>query len=102
MAKPHVLPLVAAMLTLPVTALAANRVNLSPRELAQAINQADASLVPYGRGKLSPADLRMIRCVRPDEEPTEFECTWRQRAGLRWASRKAWLAIDGRGWHIID
>jgi hypothetical protein len=97
-------PLIALSLVvaLPPTAGAANRANVSAGDLARAINAADALAVAYRRAKLSPSDLRAVRCIGPDEEPTEFECTWQQRSRHGWVARKTWVAIDGRGWHVID
>ena len=89
------------ILALPSMATGANVAKISPRELAQAINRADARSVPYTKAKISPADIRISKCIGPDEEPTEFECTWRQRSD-HWALRKTWLAIDSRGWRVID
>jgi hypothetical protein len=90
------------VLAVPVSALAANRTKLTPNELARAINAADARAVPYRKAKISPSDIRIVRCIGPDEEPTEFECTWLQHAGHGWVGRKTWLAIDGEGWHVLD
>jgi hypothetical protein len=93
---------IVAVLSLPSAGLAANRANVSPQELAKAINQADFQSVPYRNSKLSPADIRNVRCVAPDEEPTEFECTWQQRTNTGWIKRQTSLAVDGGGWHVID
>jgi hypothetical protein len=82
--------------------LAANHAKVTPRELARAIAQADHQSVPYLQGTISPSDIRVIRCVAPDEEPTEFECAWQQRTRAGWVKRQTWLAIDGTGWHVID
>jgi len=98
------LPLIALSLVVafPPTAEAANRANISAGDLARAINAADAGSVPYRKAKISPSDIRAVRCVGPDEEPTEFECTWRQRSRHGWVGRKTWVAIDGHGWHVVD
>jgi len=93
---------VAALMTLPMASVAANRAKVSPQELSTAINEADTQSVPYRKEKVSPADIRSVRCVGPDEEPTEFECTWRQHTITGWVKRRTWLAIDGDGWHVID
>lgn len=82
-------------------ATAANRANVSPEELAAAINAADVVVVPYRKTKVAPADIRSVRCIRPDEEPTEFQCAWRQRTKHGWAKRKTWLAIYGTAWLVI-
>ncbi len=83
-------------------AVAANRAHISANVLAAAINEAGSKAVPYRHGKLPASDVRRVSCVGPDEEPTEFQCTWRQRTPRGWAKRQTWLAIDGRGWHVID
>ena len=97
-----VLPVALFMAMMLPPMASAGRAKVSPNELAQAVNQADRRAVYYLNTKISPADIRIIKCVGPDEEPTEFECEWRQRVGHRWIGRKTWLAIDGSGWHDID
>jgi hypothetical protein len=82
-------------------ASADNRATISPRELADAVNRAGVRAVPYLKGVLSPRDIRSVRCLGPDEEPTEFQCSWRQRTEHGWKTRRTWLAIDGEGWHVI-
>jgi hypothetical protein len=82
--------------------LAANRANVSPQELAKAINQADSGSAPYRQGSSSPRDIRSVRCLGPDEEPTEFECRWLQHTKRGWTRRRTWLAIGGAGWRVID
>ena len=86
----------------PLTAGAVNRANISAGEFSRAINAADAGSVPYRKVKIYPSDIRALRCIGPNEEPTEFECAWRQRSRHGWVGRKTWIAIDGRGWHVID
>lgn len=90
------------VLILPLTASAANRAKVSPNKLARAINRADGRSAPYRNTKISQSDIRITKCVAPDEEPTEVECAWRQRADHGWAERKTWLAIDGAVWRVID
>ena len=99
------LPLIVLSLVVasPLTAEAANRANVSVGELVRAINAADAGSVPYRTTRISPSDVRAVRCIGPDEEPKEFECTWRQRSRHGWIERKTWVAaVAGRGWHVID
>lgn len=91
-----------AMLLVPLPAEAEVRTTVTPQQLALAVNSADALLVPYRKAKLAPADVRHVRCIAPDEEPTEFECKWQQRTKAGWVSRKTWLASDGKGWHVMD
>jgi len=81
---------------------ASTRANISAGALARAINAADAGSVPYRKAKISPYDIRAIRCVGPNEEATEIQCTWWQRSRHGWVKRKTWLAIDSHGWHVID
>ena len=90
------------VLALPAMASAENRAKVSPAELARALNHTDGRVDPYLKVKISPSEIRVIECVGPDEEPTEFECSWRQREGRGWVRRSNWLAIDGSGWHVID
>ena len=92
-----------ASLVLAGAAHAANRAQISTAQFAQALRNADpASLVGVDKSRLSPTDLRVVRCIGPDEEPTEFQCVWLQRTGRGWKSHKDWLALDGGGWHLID
>jgi hypothetical protein len=84
------------------SAAAVVRVTVTPQDLATATNQADAKLVPYRRTRISPADIRAVRCIAPDEEPTEFQCKWRLRLKDGWIGRKTWLVIDGSGWRVMD
>lgn len=84
------------------SALATNYAKVTPRQLAHAIAENRLESAPYLHGKISPADIRIIRCAGPDEEPTEFRCTWQQRTGAGWVKRETWLAIDGEGWHINE
>ena len=102
MTKACLLPIALVILAFPVMALASNRANVSASELAHAINEADSQYVPYRQGKISPSDIRNIRCIGPNEEPTEFECKWQQSKGHRWVARKTWLETDSRGWHVMD
>jgi hypothetical protein len=67
----------------------------TPAELARAIGQVS-------KQRLSPQDVRPLRCTELAEEPTEFECRWAQRIAGRWQRFSTYLAIDGSGWTIID
>lgn len=91
-----------ALLSWPSAGLAANRADVSPEELAKAIDQAAPQSVPYRKETISPADIQVVRCIGPDEDPTEFECTWRQHTNTRWIERRTWLTIDASGWHVIE
>ena len=84
-------------------ALASNRAHVSASEMANAITEvANTPVYRYGPKPIRPADIRVLKCVGPDEEPTEFECVWERRAAGRWVRYKTWLAIDGKGWQVID
>ncbi len=93
---------IAIVLSATSSAEAVVRRTLTPQELASAINNADAQRVPYRKTKMSPDDIRAIRCVAPDEEPTEFRCKWEQHIKGGWVKRTTWLDIDGSGWHVMD
>jgi len=71
--------------------------------MAKAIAEiANTPVYRYGPKPIKAADIRMLRCAGPDEEPTEFECQWQHRVSNKWVRYKTWLAIDGKGWHVID
>ena len=78
------------------------RATITPQELASAINEADALLVLYRTRTISPKDIQVMRCIARDEEPTEFQCKWRQRINGGWVKRTTWVAMDGKGWHVMD
>lgn len=75
---------------------------ITPKDFVAAINKADAVLVPFRTGGLAATDVRSIRCRAPDEEPTEFQCTWQHRVKGRWVTRKTWLMVDAKGWQVMD
>jgi len=82
---------------------ASNRAHVSALEMAKAIAEvAHTPAYDYGREPIRAADIRVLRCIGPDEEPTEFECVWQHRTPHKWVRYKTWLAIDGRGGHVID
>ena len=92
-----------ALLLIPTGAFAANHAHISAREMVAAIKPADpVQLDRVDAATVSVSSVRVIRCVGPDEEPTEFECTWQTRGRTGWISHKSWLAVDGKGWHFID
>ena len=93
---------IAALLSSTSPAMAVVRGTITPKEFAAAINKADAVLVPFRTGRLAAADVRSIRCLAPDEEPTEFQCNWQQRVKGRWVARKTWLMVDAKGWQVMD
>jgi hypothetical protein len=67
-------------------------------------NRAEfASALTEFTGKpVSVADLRRVSCERIGEEPTEAICKWQQRRGREWQRFSTYVAVDGRGWHLID
>jgi hypothetical protein len=97
--------LAAALFLLVMTseAWAANRAAISRAEFAKALKAADpARLDHVDRSKLSVRSIRLLGCIGPDEEPTEFQCSWLQRTAHGWKRRETWLAIDGKGWRVMD
>ena len=70
-------------------------VSLTPAEMAKAIEAFTGRTV-------ATADVRRVSCVPIEEEPTEAICKWQQRIGNRWLRYSTYVAIDGRGWHLID
>lgn len=93
---------IALVLLVASSAAAVIRAAVTPQELATAINEADAELVPYRTTRISPRDIRAVHCIAPDEEPTEFQCKWQQRIKGGWKDRTTWLAIDRSGWRVMD
>jgi hypothetical protein len=75
---------------------AATRLPVIPAtELARALAEA-------GRGKVAVKDIRVRFCSASEDEPTEFECHWDRRTAGGWKAQTTWVAIDGKGWHVID
>ncbi len=75
---------------------------VSNQVFVAAINRADQSLVPYRDRKVSPRNVELRRCSAPDEEPTEFRCSWRLRTSRGWVAHRTWLVMDGDGWRVMD
>jgi hypothetical protein len=90
----------AALLLAFSSAAWANSIRVSPKELAGVINRARPSDVHPTADKLSPHDIRRVRCIGPDEEPTEFDCRWEQHTRRGWVKRSTWIAIDGD--HLVS
>lgn len=68
----------------------------TPRELARA-------LANYTGQHVSPTNIRRLSCQGfGEDEPTEAVCKWQQRIGRNWKHYSTYVAIDGRGWHLID
>jgi len=76
-------------------AAAANSPSPTTLELAKAISEFKNSVV-------SANDVRRPVCRGIEEEPTEAVCTWQQRQGSRWQRFTTYVAVDARGWHLID
>jgi hypothetical protein len=93
---------IAVLLLMSLPAAAVVRAKVTPEQLAAAINEADLPLVPYRTRAIQPGDIQAVRCMAPDEEPTEFQCRWRQRLKGGWVNRITWLAIDEHGWRVMD
>ncbi len=81
---------------------AQNRATVSPEEMARAFNEFDEAINRDRHVPVLARDIRVQRCIGPEEEPTEFECRWKQKTAKGWTRHRNWLAIDGKGWHIID
>ena len=59
-----------------------------------------AALKSYG--PVEPTDLTHIACrSATPEEPTEFNCRWRQREGRQWHGWEGRFALSGTGWQTI-
>jgi hypothetical protein len=83
--------------------MAINRAHIPPAQMVAAIKSADpAQLNGVKASEITSSSVCVIRCIGPDEEPTEFECVWQSRGKRGWITHRSWLAIDGRGWHFID
>lgn len=96
------LPVAALAMLLVEPVAAVNRVRITPREMMAAIKRAGrAELDGVDPAKVTIRSVRVVRCIGPDEEPTEFECRWQTRDKGVWKTHKSWLAIDRKGWHFI-
>ena len=92
-----------ALLLIPTGAFAANQARISARALVAAIKRADpAQLDGVAAATVTISSVRVIRCVEPEEEPTELECVWQARGKDSWIEHKSWFAVDANGWHFID
>src|SRR4051794_30541270 len=81
-----------ALSCLSASALAQTTVRPTNAQLGKAIEQVS------GR-KLAASSLRVRGCHGPEEEPTEFECSWSQRTDGRWRRMTGWFFVDADGWH---
>ena len=88
------------MMVLALLLLVANAVaglpGPTPAEFAKALSEHT------GRN-VNAADLRRLCCKDVGaDEPTEAKCRWQQRVGVKWRKFSTYVAIDARGWHLID
>jgi hypothetical protein len=67
----------------------------SPAELAEALGEFTGKPV-------SASDVRGLSCEGIEEEPTEAVCKWDQMKSGEWMQFSTYVAVDGRGWHLID
>lgn len=68
----------------------------TPAEFAKALSEHTGQTV-------DAADLRRLSCKNfGADEPTEAKCRWHQRIGTKWKRYSTYVAIDARGWHLID
>jgi hypothetical protein len=88
-------PVTFAMLALAAYGHAHRSMMPTPAELTEAI-------ATFTGKPVSPADVRRVSCKSFEEEPTEVGCKWQQRSGKRWLSYSTYVAIDARGWQLID
>jgi len=68
----------------------------TPQEFANALAEFTGKAVRV-------TEVRRLSCAGfgPDE-PTEAACSWQQRIGRKWKRYSTYVAVDGRGWHLID
>lgn len=78
-----------------LAATQANFAKPTTLEMAKAVGE-------FTRMKVSTDDIRRVKCWRIEEEPTEAKCEWHQKSGGRWQRLSTYVAIDARGWHLID
>jgi len=61
------------------------------------------ALAEHTGRQVNAADLRRLSCKSfGADEPTEAECRWQQRVRGKWKRYSTYVAVDGRGWHLID
>jgi len=77
--------------------------HISGIEMAKAVNEiAGTPVYRYGPKPIRAIDIRVLKCIAPDEEPTEFTCIWQHRESGKWVRYKTPLAIGKKGWQVID
>jgi hypothetical protein len=60
------------------------------------------ALEGFTRKHISAATIRHVSCTGFKEEPTEAACKWEQKSLGKWQRFSSYLAVDSRGWHLID
>ena len=61
------------------------------------------ALAAYTGKPVNVKNVRRLSCEGfGEDEPTEAVCNWRQRIGGSWKRYSTYVAVDGRGWHLID
>jgi hypothetical protein len=62
-----------------------------------------SALSDFTGNRVTLTDVRRLSCMGLGyDEPTEAQCNWQQRIGSSWKSYSTYVAVDGRGWHLID
>lgn len=68
----------------------------TPAEFAKALSEHTGQNV-------NAAELRRLSCKGfGADEPTEAECHWKQRILGKWKRYSTYVAVDDKGWHLID
>jgi hypothetical protein len=67
----------------------------TPAELAKAVEA-------FTGRPVAATDVRHVACAAIEEEPTEAVCKWEQKIGKRWQRYSTTVAVDGKGWLLID
>lgn len=76
---------------------------MSRADFAQALKRADPALFGMiDRSQITVQSIRLVKCVAPQEEPTEFRCDWRLQASRGWRSHRNWMTLDAAGWRGMD
>lgn len=61
------------------------------------------ALAEHTGAHVKVTDVRHLSCKGfGADEPTEANCGWQQRSGKNWKRYSTNVAVDGRGWHLID
>jgi hypothetical protein len=60
------------------------------------------ALAEFTGNPVAVSDVRRLSCKGFEEEPTEAQCYWQQKSGNKWKRFSTYVAVDERGWHLID